>query len=170
MKKRAFAMTLLFVAAVLLAACGSSDPKKIETQRQFGVRMARMNLWREALFRFRRAAEMAPADAMAHNNLAVAYEANGDLEAAAREYREAMRLDRSNEYIQKNYARFVEFSSRSRKRQPPSGNPGVIEPAGAPNNSAPAPNSTPQPSSTSQPSSAPAPQPQPPSSSQGVSR
>jgi tetratricopeptide (TPR) repeat protein len=138
MMKRAFALTLPFLLAGLLGGCGSSDPQRPETQRQFGVRMARMNLWREALFRFRRAAEMAPADAMAHNNLAVAYEANGDLDSAAREYREAMRLDRSNQYIQKNYARFVEFTSRNKKRQPPApADPGgVSAPAGPPDNSA----------------------------------
>jgi Flp pilus assembly protein TadD len=80
------------------------------------VRMAKMNLWREAMFRFKRAVEIEPANAMAHNNLAVAYEANGQFDDAAREYREALRLDRSNEYIQKNYSRFVEFTQKSKKR------------------------------------------------------
>lgn len=163
MMKRAFVMLSLLAAAVLLNSCGSSDPNKTETQRQFGVRMARMNLWREALFRFRRAAEMEPADALAHNNLAVAYEANGDLEAAAREYREAMRLDRSNAYIQKNYARFVEFTSKNKKRQPAAANTstpkapspaGVIEPAGPPDNTAPAPR---PPATPAPPASAPQP-------------
>ena len=75
-----------------------------------------MDLWREAMFRFQRAAALAPGDAMAHNNLAVAYEANGDFERARKEYLEALRLDRTNSYIQKNYSRYVEFLSRSRKR------------------------------------------------------
>ncbi len=79
--------------------------------------MARMNLWREAMFRFRRAVEMNPSNALAHNNLAVAYEANGDFDNASKEYREAIRLDKSNQYIQKNYSRFVEFTSRNKKRQ-----------------------------------------------------
>jgi tetratricopeptide (TPR) repeat protein len=81
--------------------------------------MARMNLWREAMFRFKRAVEMNPDDAMAHNNLAVAYEANGEFDAALKEYREAIRLDKGNQYIQKNYSRFVEFTSRNKKRQRP---------------------------------------------------
>ena len=110
---------LLFAALLLLsAACshgGNTD--RPAAQENFGVQMARMNLWREAMFRFKRAVEMDPQDAMAHNNLAVAYEANGDFESAAREYREAMRLDKSNQYIQKNYSRYVEFLSRNRKRQ-----------------------------------------------------
>jgi tetratricopeptide (TPR) repeat protein len=117
--KRALSTSFtLAVALLILAGCSSSDDlSKSSTQEDFGVRMARMNLWREALFRFKRAVEIDPADALAHNNLAVAYEANGDFEAALREYREAMRLDRSNQYIQKNYSRFVEFTQRNRKRQ-----------------------------------------------------
>lgn len=118
--KRAFTTTFsLIFAALLMSACrsGSGDLSDAQTQRRFGVRMARMNLWREARFRFQRAAEIDPQNAMAHNNLAVAYEATGDFEAAAREYREALRLDRSNEYIQKNYSRFVEFTQKAKKRQ-----------------------------------------------------
>lgn len=101
---------------VLFAGGCSSGGGPVETQEQFGVRMAKMNLWREAMFRFRRAVEMSPDDAMAHNNLAVALEANGDFEAAGKAYREAMRLDKSNQFIQKNYSRFVEFTTRDRRR------------------------------------------------------
>ena len=120
--KRAFrtSSTLLLVAVLAASGCSSGRARSNEaaaTQEEFGVRMARMNLWREALFRFQRAADMDPADAMARNNLAVAYEANGDFENALKEYREAIRLDKSNQYIQKNYSRFVEFTSRNRKRQ-----------------------------------------------------
>jgi tetratricopeptide (TPR) repeat protein len=81
--------------------------------------MARMSLWREAMFRFKRAVQMNPQDPMAHNNLAVAYEANGDFENARKEYLEALRLDRSNDYVKKNYSRFVEFLSRNKKRSTP---------------------------------------------------
>jgi len=119
--KRAFTASTVAILILVLITSGCSsagtDTTRSETQRQFGVRMAKLNLWREAMFRFRRAVEIEPADAMAHNNLAVALEANGDFEAALKEYREALRLDRSNQYIQKNYSRFVEFTSKSRKRQ-----------------------------------------------------
>jgi Tfp pilus assembly protein PilF len=119
--KRAFATSTVFLIALLsFAACrsGGGDLSRADTQRRFGVRMAKMNLWREATFRFRRATEIEPENAMAHNNLAVALEATGDFDAAAREYREALRLDRSNEYIQKNYSRFVEFTQKAKKRAP----------------------------------------------------
>lgn len=118
--KRAFTTsTLALVLLALVAGCSSSsngDLSDAHTQRQFGVRMAKMNLWREAMFRFRRATEIEPNNAMAHNNLAVAYEATGDFDAAAKEYREALRLDRGNEHIQKNYSRYVEFMQRGKKR------------------------------------------------------
>ena len=116
MTARSAALALAFLA-VVGGGCrsGSNDPATV--QENFGVRMAKMNLWREAMFRFQRAVEMNPQDAMAHNNLAVALEANGDFDAAAKAYREAMRLDRSNEYIQKNYSRFVEFTTRDKRRQ-----------------------------------------------------
>jgi len=100
------------------AACGHSDLQKPATQDDFGVQMAKMNLWREAMFRFKRAVQIDPNDARAHNNLAVAYEATGDFESARKEYLEALRLDRTNAYIQKNYSRYVEFLSRNRKRGP----------------------------------------------------
>lgn len=119
--RRALTSTLIAVALFLIAiGCSSSssgDVASAETQRRFGVRMARMNLWREAMFRFRRAVEIDPQNAMAHNNLAVALEATGDMEGAAREYREALRLDRSNQYIQRNYSRYVEFMQRGKKRE-----------------------------------------------------
>lgn len=117
--RRAFTSSFIAVALLLIAiGCSSGgDLTKPETQRQFGVRMAKMNLWREAAFRFRRAVEIDPNNAMAHNNLAVALEANGDFDAAAKEYREALRLDRSNQHIQKNYSRFVEFTTKAKKRE-----------------------------------------------------
>jgi hypothetical protein len=115
--RRASAFSCLLLIAVMTAACSSSRHDPRAAQENFGVNMARMNLWREALFRFKRAVQMSPGNPTAHNNLAVAYEANGDFENAAKEYREAMRLDKSNQYIQKNYSRFIEFTSRNKKRQ-----------------------------------------------------
>ena len=104
--------------ALFAAACAShQDLQRPATQDDFGVQMAKMNLWREAMFRFKRAVQIDPSDARAHNNLAVAYEAIGDFENARKEYLEALKLDRTNAYIQKNYSRYVEFLSRNRKRE-----------------------------------------------------
>jgi tetratricopeptide (TPR) repeat protein len=120
MMKRILRGSVVAAAVVLAAGCAShSDLSKPQTQDNFGVNMARQNLWREAMFRFQRAVEINPSDAMAHNNLAVAYEANGDFDNARKEYLEALKLDRSNSYIQKNYSRYVEFLSRNKKRTAP---------------------------------------------------
>jgi Flp pilus assembly protein TadD len=110
-------LVVLFAIAIAAGCSHHADLQKSSSQDAFGVQMAKINLWREALFRFQRAVEINPGDAMAHNNLAVAYEANGDFDKARKEYLEALRLDRSNQYIQKNYSRYVEFLSRNRKRQ-----------------------------------------------------
>ena len=111
-------LSILFATLALSIGCSHhSDLSRPAAQDNFGVQMARMNLWREAMFRFERAIEINPGDAQAHNNLAVAYEANGDFEKARKEYLEALKLDRTNPYIQKNYSRFVEFLSRNKKRQ-----------------------------------------------------
>src|SRR6266550_993513 len=169
-------------ALAILALAGACshhvDLRKPASQDNFGVQMAKMNLWREALFRFARAVEINPGDAMADNNLAVAYEANGDFEKARKEYLEALKLDRTNQYIQKNYSRFVEFLSRNRKRQqkdtktaaaavPPSTTtPAPIaaapasaadasQPAPAPMTPPPAPAPTPTPTSTQPPTPTP---------------
>jgi hypothetical protein len=117
--KRLLCGSVVTAAVVLAAGCASRNVANPQTQDNFGVRMAKMNLWREAMFRFRRAVEINPSDAMAHNNLAVAYEANGDFDSARKEYLEALKLDRGNAYIQKNYSRYVEFLSRNKKRAVP---------------------------------------------------
>lgn len=109
----------VFAALLCVIAIGCSSNRDLSrpaTQDDFGVQMAKQNLWREAMFRFERAISLNPSDALAHNNLAVAYEANGDSEKARKEYLEALKLDKSNQYIQKNYSRYVEFLSRNKKR------------------------------------------------------
>lgn len=111
------ALPLLLLIPLFGCSHHSANLERPSTQQDFGVEMARMNLWREAEFRFKRAVDINPSDAMAHNNLAVAMEANGEFDNALKEYREALRLDRSNSYIQKNYSRFTEFMSRNKKRQ-----------------------------------------------------
>lgn len=130
--KRFLGVLVAAAAVVLAAGCAHrSDLNNHEVQDNFGVRMAKMNLWREAMFRFRRAVEINPSDAMAHNNLAVAYEANGDFDNARKEYLEALKLDRGNSYIQKNYSRYVEFLSRNKKRAAPKPAPNDAVPVDA---------------------------------------
>lgn len=185
MISRFLAVALAVVLTMSASGCRSSRRSgPAAEQEKFGVRMAKMNLWREAMFRFKRAVEMNPQDATAYNNLAVAYEANGDFENAGKAYREAMRLDKSNQHIQKNYSRFVEFTTRDRRRQqrkpsaqaaaatgaapatstaPPEGAPPVPEatPAAKPEPKPESPAADPSPTAAA-PAAAPAPNPAPP--------
>jgi Tfp pilus assembly protein PilF len=116
--KRVVSLMLLLVSLSLLAGCRHSyDLTRSTNQLNFGVQAARMNLWREALFRFERAVTLNPEDAMARNNLAVAYEGTGEFDKARAAYLEALRLDKTNTYIQKNYSRFTEFVSKNKKRE-----------------------------------------------------
>lgn len=104
---------LIFLAAV--SGCGStqaassSGTDNAEAQLKFGVQMARQELWSEALFRFRRAAQLDPRNPRVFNNLAVASEATGSFEQALEYYREALKLDPNNRTLRGNYSRFVEF-------------------------------------------------------------
>lgn len=151
---------LFLLLSLLISGCGSRmDLTRSTTQMSVGVRAAQSNLWREALFRFERAVQIDPANAMAQNNLAVAYEGIGEFDKAKTAYVEALRLDRSNEHIQKNYSRFVEFSTRNKQREEAA----VASPAAAPaatgsGSTAPSPGAPPQNPAPGPPASA---QPQP---------
>jgi len=105
-KSGAWVLTLLLVAS----ACTSySHTERSSTQLAFGTDVAKEGHWREAAFRFEQAIAKEPSNARAHNNLAVAMEANGDFARALVEYKKALELEPNNEYIRCNYARFSEF-------------------------------------------------------------
>ena len=84
-------------------------PENAATQIAFGTDVAKKGHWREAAFRFEQAIAKEPNNARAHNNLAVALEADGDFARALDEYKKALELDPNNNYIRRNYARFAEF-------------------------------------------------------------
>lgn len=105
-KSGSWVLTLLLVAS----ACTSySHTERPSTQLAFGTNVAKEGHWREAAFRFEQAIAKEPSNARAHNNLAVAMEANGDFARALVEYKKALELEPNNEYIRRNYARFAEF-------------------------------------------------------------
>jgi len=105
-RSRTWILTFLLVAG----GCTSyNHPERAETQMKFGTDVAKKGLWREAAFRYEQAITKAPDNAHAHNNLAVALEANGDFARALAEYKKALELDPNNNYIRRNYARFAEF-------------------------------------------------------------
>jgi tetratricopeptide (TPR) repeat protein len=87
---------------------GDGTPS-LDKEIAFGVKMAQRGLWNEALFRFKRAAELRPGDSKVLNNLAVAYEAVGQYDNALLAYQEALRADAANRELKRNYSRFAEF-------------------------------------------------------------
>lgn len=102
--------SLLAMALLAVSGCASyATTEKAKSQISFGTEVARKGLWREAAFRFEQAISKEPANARAHNNLAVALEATGEYARALTEYKKALDLDPKDTYIRRNYARFAEF-------------------------------------------------------------
>ena len=87
----ALAGTLAAVWGCSTSASGSGW----QGQKAYGAKMAKQGYWREALFRFEKAAKESPDDAEIQNNLAVAYEANGETVKALAAYRRAIELART---------------------------------------------------------------------------
>ena len=126
MRSRMFKKLALVAGVVAMAAGCSSYTRtdKAQTQISFGSSVARKGLWREAAFRFERAVQQEPNNARAHNNLAVALEAEGEFARALAEYKRALELDPKDTYIRRNYARFAEFyTSYTRTTGKASGGP-----------------------------------------------
>ena len=110
--------------ALSVVACGAGTPapatsfdSSASQQLAFGVRMARLQLWNEALFRFRQAAEMQPNNPRIVNNLAVACEATGQFEEALGYYKDALKLSPTDRTVKGNYTRFVEFYQSLKPRE-----------------------------------------------------
>ena len=114
MCSRFIVVLLLLTAAVApLAADARSDAKK---QVEFGITVAQRGLWREAIYRWERAAQIDPKYAEALNNLAIAYEHEGDLEKARVAYEKALELEPNNALIKQNYELFKEINDRTTRK------------------------------------------------------
>ena len=100
---------LLLIAIMLLWIGGSCASFTVSSDNKFAIEAARKGLWKEALFRWKMALEKDPNNARLHNNLAVAYENEGEYDLALKEYRIARRLDPDNRYIKDNYDSFIRF-------------------------------------------------------------
>ena len=106
---------LVGATAAPLAADARSDAKK---QVEFGISVAQRGLWREAIYRWERAAQIDPTYAAAHNNLAIAYEHEGNLEKARVAYEKAIELEPNNSLIKQNYELFKEINDRTTRKDP----------------------------------------------------
>ena len=115
-KRRACA---LFVAgAVLLAASPAFADARQEAKSQvdFGVNVALRGLWREAIYRWEKAVQIDPTYAAAFNDLAVAYEHEGQLDKARKAYEKAIEIEPNNSQIRQNYELFKEINDRATQK------------------------------------------------------
>ena len=120
--------TVLALALLALASPAFADKKPEEIAKkevEFGIEVARIGLWREAIYRWQKAIELDPSNASARNNLGVAYEQAGQFDLAEEQYKRALELDSGNMYIRQNYELFREAyekrkrkAGRSRRRSP----------------------------------------------------
>jgi len=107
---------LLGATAAPLAADARSDAKK---QVEFGITVAQRGLWREAIYRWERASQIDPKYAEAYNDLAIAYEHEGDLGKARVAYEKALELEPNNALIKQNYELFKEINDRTTRKDTP---------------------------------------------------
>jgi len=101
---------------VTVGSAGSAyadSRRDARTQVDFGVSVAQRGLWREAIYRWERAVELDPSYAEAYNDLAVAYEHEGDLAKARVAYEKALALAPNNVQIRQNYELFKEINDRT---------------------------------------------------------
>jgi len=112
-------MKLHYVPLFLLAAFSLSTATAMADSRDearsqvdFGINVAQRGLWREAIYRWEKAVELDPKYAAAYNDLAIAYEHEGQLEKARKAYDKALELDPNNTQIRQNYDLFKEINDR----------------------------------------------------------
>jgi len=105
MKNRLISLVCTVAPLVILfSACSSSRPLD---QINFGIKAARLDLWDEAIFRWKKYLQVEPESAAAHNNLAVAYEKKGLWEEAKEQYDLALKYDPKDKHINSNYTQFM---------------------------------------------------------------
>lgn len=111
----------MIAALPLLLLLAAPEASSARDELRFGITVAERGLWREARFRFERAVDLAPENANALNNLAVALEQDGAFDEAREAYEKALQLDPDNIYIQQNYDLFREADDKRNRKARRSG-------------------------------------------------
>src|ERR1700688_144150 len=118
MKARVAALAA--VVALLPAAPLFADARgEAKSQVEFGINVAQRGLWREAIYRWEKATELDPTYAAAYNDLAIAYEHEGQLAKARKAYEKALELEPNNAEIKQNFELFKEINDRSGSAKEP---------------------------------------------------
>ena len=103
----------LFMAVASAPAAWAEQRDEAKKQVEFGIQVAQRGLWKEAIYRWERATQLDPTYAAAFNNLAVAYEHEGQLQKAREAYEKALTLDPDNALVRQNYDLFKEINDRA---------------------------------------------------------
>jgi Flp pilus assembly protein TadD len=122
--KSPFATAAALFAILLVRSAALADEKPVEEAKEqvaFGIEVAQLGLWKEAMYRWAKAVELDPESARARNNLAVAYEQMGEFDQANQEYERALELEPNNIYIRQNYELFREAYERKKRTDRRSG-------------------------------------------------
>ena len=112
-RRLTLALAVLVATAVPAVAEQRGAAKE---QVEFGVQVAQRGLWREAIYRWERATQLDPTYAAAFNNLAVAYEQDGQLDKARAAYEKALALEPNNQLIKQNFDLFKELNDRAAQK------------------------------------------------------
>jgi Flp pilus assembly protein TadD len=107
-------LALVAVASVVSASAAVADARSdAKSQVEFGIDVAGRGLWREAMYRWERAVALDPTYAAAYNDLAIAYEHEGQFAKARRAYEKALELEPNNAQIRQNFDLFKEINDRA---------------------------------------------------------
>jgi Tfp pilus assembly protein PilF len=107
-------IALVTLIGIATAAPAWADAKSdARSQVEFGINVAQRGLWHEAIYRWEKAVELDPTYAAAFNDLAIAYEHEGQLQKARKAYEKALEIDPNNSQIRQNYELFKEIHDRA---------------------------------------------------------
>jgi type IV pilus assembly protein PilF len=105
---------VLALLATVTASPAFADARgDAKSQVEFGINVAQRGLWREAIYRWEKATQLDPTYVAAYNDLAIAYEHEGQLEKARKAYEKAIELDPNNSQVRQNYELFKEINDRT---------------------------------------------------------
>ena len=109
-------LALALLMALASAPAFADQRGQAKEQVEFGIQVAQRGLWKEAIYRWERAAQLDPTYAAAFNNLAVAYEHEGQLSKAREAYEKALALEPNNALVRQNYDLFKEINDRAAQK------------------------------------------------------